>query len=248
MGALHAIKKNIVVSCAGGNNGPAPGTVSNLAPWLISVGASSIDRTVRSSVVLGNGLNIKVLVNTPQGILETSSGLLGRRNIYNIVTAVAVGIVVGAPLEGIVRVTKQGREKVKKRAHKKYRKKHSSSQSWRRERIRSQGKSLRNAHQVQVMTKQNDGYESDSHEGRGERSEVGRRVTKIGFEIKLHSSDFQSDHVEGMTKNGHVARHRKRKHDIRSQDLILALHIIPRITMAGMGKERDMDQDKDKRR
>ncbi|KAL9269251.1 hypothetical protein AKJ16_DCAP10603 [Drosera capensis] len=44
-----------------------------------------------------------VLVNTPQGILEISSGLLGRHNIYNILAAVAVGIAVGAPLEEIVR-------------------------------------------------------------------------------------------------------------------------------------------------
>ncbi|KAE8683893.1 hypothetical protein F3Y22_tig00111166pilonHSYRG00269 [Hibiscus syriacus] len=45
----------------------------------------------------------QVLVNTPHGILEISSGLLGRHNIYNILTAVAVGIAVGAPLEDIVR-------------------------------------------------------------------------------------------------------------------------------------------------
>ncbi|KAM3396778.1 UDP-N-acetylmuramoyl-L-alanyl-D-glutamate-2,6-diaminopimelate ligase MurE, chloroplastic isoform X1 [Capsicum galapagoense] len=45
----------------------------------------------------------QVLVNTPQGILEISSGLLGRHNIYNILAAVAVGIAVGAPLEDIVK-------------------------------------------------------------------------------------------------------------------------------------------------
>ncbi|XP_031384966.1 UDP-N-acetylmuramoyl-L-alanyl-D-glutamate--2,6-diaminopimelate ligase MurE homolog, chloroplastic [Punica granatum] len=45
----------------------------------------------------------QVLVHTPQGILEISSGLLGRHNIYNILAAVAVGIAVGAPLEDIVR-------------------------------------------------------------------------------------------------------------------------------------------------
>lgn len=45
----------------------------------------------------------QVLVDTPQGILEISSGLLGRQNIYNILAAVAVGIAVGAPLEDIVR-------------------------------------------------------------------------------------------------------------------------------------------------
>lgn len=44
-----------------------------------------------------------VLVKTPHGILEISSGLLGKHNIYNILAAVAVGIAVGAPLEDIVR-------------------------------------------------------------------------------------------------------------------------------------------------
>uniref|UniRef100_A0ACD5TMQ5 Uncharacterized protein n=2 Tax=Avena sativa TaxID=4498 RepID=A0ACD5TMQ5_AVESA len=45
----------------------------------------------------------EVLVQTPHGILEISSGLLGRDNIYNILAAVAVGIAVGAPLEDIVK-------------------------------------------------------------------------------------------------------------------------------------------------
>lgn len=45
----------------------------------------------------------QVLVNTPQGILEISSGLLVRHSIYYILAAVAVGIAVGAPLEDIVR-------------------------------------------------------------------------------------------------------------------------------------------------
>ncbi|XP_068645463.1 UDP-N-acetylmuramoyl-L-alanyl-D-glutamate--2,6-diaminopimelate ligase MurE homolog, chloroplastic [Aristolochia californica] len=45
----------------------------------------------------------QVLVKTPKGVLEISSGLLGRHNIYNILAAVSVGIAVGAPLEDIVR-------------------------------------------------------------------------------------------------------------------------------------------------
>ncbi|XP_020587644.1 uncharacterized protein LOC110029614 isoform X2 [Phalaenopsis equestris] len=45
----------------------------------------------------------QVLIQTPIGILEISSGLLGRHNISNILAAVAVGIAVGSPLEDIVR-------------------------------------------------------------------------------------------------------------------------------------------------
>ncbi|KAL8468349.1 hypothetical protein ACS0TY_031538 [Phlomoides rotata] len=55
IGALHAVRKNIVVACSAGNDGPAPFTVTNVAPWIITVGASSIDRVFSSPVELGNG-------------------------------------------------------------------------------------------------------------------------------------------------------------------------------------------------
>ncbi|KAJ7555517.1 hypothetical protein O6H91_05G042600 [Diphasiastrum complanatum] len=45
----------------------------------------------------------ELLVRTPHGNIEISSGLLGRHNVYNILAAVAVGIAVEAPLEDIVR-------------------------------------------------------------------------------------------------------------------------------------------------
>ncbi|XP_068658835.1 subtilisin-like protease SBT5.6 [Aristolochia californica] len=65
LGALHAAKKNVVVVCSAGNSGPAPATVSNLAPWIITVGASSIDRLFPSPVLLGNGVEVKGQTVTP---------------------------------------------------------------------------------------------------------------------------------------------------------------------------------------
>ncbi|XP_042483864.1 subtilisin-like protease SBT5.6 [Macadamia integrifolia] len=59
IGALHAIKRNIVVACSAGNSGPALATASNLAPWIITVAASSVDRVFISPVVLGNGKKIR---------------------------------------------------------------------------------------------------------------------------------------------------------------------------------------------
>ncbi|KAG8385366.1 hypothetical protein BUALT_Bualt03G0035600 [Buddleja alternifolia] len=56
IGSLHAVRRNIVVACSAGNSGPAPYTVTNTAPWIITVGASSIDRVFSSPVVLGNGV------------------------------------------------------------------------------------------------------------------------------------------------------------------------------------------------
>ncbi|KAI3456086.1 hypothetical protein Pfo_012749 [Paulownia fortunei] len=65
IGALHAVKRNIVVACSAGNSGPAPFTVSNVAPWIITVGASSIDRVFSSPVVLGNGMVVQGQSITP---------------------------------------------------------------------------------------------------------------------------------------------------------------------------------------
>ncbi|KAK9696889.1 hypothetical protein RND81_08G003600 [Saponaria officinalis] len=59
IGALHALKRNVVVAASAGNEGPTPGTLSNQAPWVITVGASSLDRKFSAPVVLGNGVKIE---------------------------------------------------------------------------------------------------------------------------------------------------------------------------------------------
>lgn len=63
IGSLHAVKNNIVVAMSAGNSGPNASTLSNPAPWIITVGASSVDRKFVSSVVLGNGDKIEVTTN-----------------------------------------------------------------------------------------------------------------------------------------------------------------------------------------
>ncbi|CAH9136431.1 unnamed protein product [Cuscuta epithymum] len=55
----HAVRRGVVVVCSAGNSGPTAKTVSNVAPWIISVGASTIDREFRANVNLKNGLVIK---------------------------------------------------------------------------------------------------------------------------------------------------------------------------------------------
>ncbi|XP_031497840.1 subtilisin-like protease SBT5.6 [Nymphaea colorata] len=65
IGSLHALKHNIVVACSAGNSGPKPATASNLAPWIITVAASSIDRSFESPVVLGNGSEVQGQTVTP---------------------------------------------------------------------------------------------------------------------------------------------------------------------------------------
>lgn len=56
--AFSATEKGIFVSCAAGNSGPDPGTVENDAPWILTVGASTMDRNIRATVKLGGGQEI----------------------------------------------------------------------------------------------------------------------------------------------------------------------------------------------
>ncbi|GFZ07153.1 subtilase family protein [Actinidia rufa] len=65
IGTLHAVKRNIEVVCSAGNPGPSPKTVTNIAPWMITVTASSIDRDFPSAVVLGNQMKVVGLIVTP---------------------------------------------------------------------------------------------------------------------------------------------------------------------------------------
>ncbi|KAK3224739.1 hypothetical protein Dsin_004601 [Dipteronia sinensis] len=55
VGSFAAIQKGIFVSCAGGNSGPFNSTLSNEAPWILTVGASTIDRRIVASAKLGSG-------------------------------------------------------------------------------------------------------------------------------------------------------------------------------------------------
>lgn len=60
IGSFHAVKNNIVVVASAGNDGPTIATVSNLSPWLLTVGASTTDRDFACYVALGNKKHLKV--------------------------------------------------------------------------------------------------------------------------------------------------------------------------------------------
>ncbi|XP_050280659.1 subtilisin-like protease SBT4.3 [Quercus robur] len=55
IGAFHAMQKGILTSQSTGNSGPSYGSTSSVAPWLISVAASTTDRLFVDKVVLGDG-------------------------------------------------------------------------------------------------------------------------------------------------------------------------------------------------
>uniref|UniRef100_A0A803N1F0 Uncharacterized protein n=2 Tax=Chenopodium quinoa TaxID=63459 RepID=A0A803N1F0_CHEQI len=57
VGAFSAMRKGILVSCSAGNAGPDSGSLSNIAPWITTVGAGTIDRDFPAYVTLGDGRN-----------------------------------------------------------------------------------------------------------------------------------------------------------------------------------------------
>lgn len=59
IGAFAAMEKGIVVSCSAGNAGPWESTVVNTAPWVITVGAATLDRDFPATVTLGNGQKLQ---------------------------------------------------------------------------------------------------------------------------------------------------------------------------------------------
>ncbi|CAN4111372.1 unnamed protein product [Withania somnifera] len=59
IGAFHAAERGVVVVCSGGNEGPDPYTVTNSAPWIFTVAASTIDRKFQANVILGNNVYLK---------------------------------------------------------------------------------------------------------------------------------------------------------------------------------------------
>ncbi|KAG1353979.1 subtilisin-like protease SBT1.4 [Cocos nucifera] len=58
IGTLAAVAKGIFVSSSAGNAGPRESSVENDAPWVLTVGASTMDRTIRATVKLGSGVEI----------------------------------------------------------------------------------------------------------------------------------------------------------------------------------------------
>ncbi|XP_047948292.1 subtilisin-like protease [Salvia hispanica] len=58
IGAFSAMEKGIFVSFAAGNSGPLPSSVGHWEPWVLTVGASTLDRKLSAIAVLGNNQEV----------------------------------------------------------------------------------------------------------------------------------------------------------------------------------------------
>ncbi|CAN6246775.1 unnamed protein product [Urochloa humidicola] len=78
IGSFHAVRCGISVVCSAGNSGPALGTASNLAPWLFTSGASTMDREFPSYIVFnhtkakGQSLSMTMLPEKPYPLIDSA--------------------------------------------------------------------------------------------------------------------------------------------------------------------------------
>ncbi|CAO2823157.1 unnamed protein product [Amaranthus hypochondriacus] len=86
VGAFSAMEKGIFVSCSAGNSGPTKASLANTAPWIMTVGAGTLDRDFPAFASLGNGKKITgVSLYSGKGMGRKPVGLVyggnsGRRN------------------------------------------------------------------------------------------------------------------------------------------------------------------------
>ncbi|XP_027350604.1 subtilisin-like protease Glyma18g48580 [Abrus precatorius] len=67
IGAFHAIAKNILLVASAGNDGPTRGSVVNVAPWVFTIAASTLDRDFSGTITVGNNqiMGASLFVNLP---------------------------------------------------------------------------------------------------------------------------------------------------------------------------------------
>ncbi|XP_058068830.1 subtilisin-like protease SBT4.3 [Magnolia sinica] len=88
IGSFHAMKNGILVSASVGNNGPTMGTATNIAPWMLTVAASTIDRRFTTKLTLGNqrtlvGISLNTFATqkkfSPLLLVPTQTDIFGRK-------------------------------------------------------------------------------------------------------------------------------------------------------------------------
>ncbi|KAL9676625.1 hypothetical protein QQ045_004841 [Rhodiola kirilowii] len=76
VGSFHAFHKGILVSASAGNSF-LPGTAANVAPWILTVAASSLDREFSSKIHLGNAKVLKGFSVNPLKMEKFTSLIAG---------------------------------------------------------------------------------------------------------------------------------------------------------------------------
>ncbi|CAN4081781.1 unnamed protein product [Withania somnifera] len=80
VGSFHAVSRRILVVASVGNEGTS-GSATNLAPWMITVAASSTDRDFTSDIILGNKVQL-VGESLSSSQMNTSARLIPASEAY----------------------------------------------------------------------------------------------------------------------------------------------------------------------
>ncbi|URD92220.1 Subtilase family [Musa troglodytarum] len=82
--SIHAVAKGITVVFSGGNDGPIPHSVHNDLPWVITVAASSIDRSFPTVITLGDNQTVVVRPHSSRAVLSMllSKSLLQGQSMF----------------------------------------------------------------------------------------------------------------------------------------------------------------------
>ncbi|MED6146868.1 hypothetical protein PIB30_038621 [Stylosanthes scabra] len=88
LAAFHAMSNNVLCVASAGNDGPYPGTVANGAPWIFTIGASTIDRDFTSTLtfsdgtkILGGSLSVKLPPDEAFDFILATDGKLANATI-----------------------------------------------------------------------------------------------------------------------------------------------------------------------
>ncbi|KAE8678735.1 RING-box protein 1a-like [Hibiscus syriacus] len=77
IGAFTAMEKGILVSCSAGNSGSTKASIANVGPWIMTVGAGTLDRDFPAYAVLGNKIRQNgVSLYSGQGMGRKPVGLV----------------------------------------------------------------------------------------------------------------------------------------------------------------------------
>ncbi|XP_059637320.1 subtilisin-like protease SBT3 [Cornus florida] len=97
--SFGAMEKGVFVSTGAGNDGPSLGSLYNGIPWVLTVVASSIDRSFAGTVTLGNGLTINGWTMFPASALVNDLPLIYNKTLSH---CNSTGLLSNPPYDGII--------------------------------------------------------------------------------------------------------------------------------------------------